>query len=316
MSASRDMPHTIVIETPDKQADRESASTETASATLRLAEAMIYMSEDLTSGSPSTYKLHMREEIRRTDAMFARQSIGKPSRNGRGETEKVLLVLGAIGAGKSTLINGMVNYILGVEWKDDFRFRLVTEGDKEWQANSKTQGITAYTFYPMKGSAVSYTFTIIDTPGFGATEGLKRDEKIICQIKEFFSIPPPDGIDHLDDIGFVVQASQQHLTPTQKYMYDSILSIFGNEVSRNLFMMITFADGQRPTVLDVVKEANIPNHSNLNHFKFNNSTLFAENKESEMCLNQMFWNIGSRFFQDFFVDFESKESVSLSHTRE
>ena len=314
MSASRDMPHTTAKESSEKQADTASASTETTSATLRLAESMIYISENLTSGSPSTYKLHMREDMRRADNMVARQSIGKPSRNGRGATEKVLLVLGALGAGKTTLINGMVNYILGVEWKDDFRFKLITEEDKEQQA----PGITVYTFHPMRGSAVPYTFTIIDTPGFVPTDGLKRNEKIIRQIKEFFSIPPPDGIDHLDGIGFVVQASQQRPTSKERYIIDSVLSIFGNEVSRNLFMMITFADGQRPTVLDAVKEANIPNLSKK-HFKFNNSTLFAENKDSEMCLTQMFWDIGFRFFQDFFLEFENfenKESVSLSHSRE
>lgn len=297
------MSHTTPKEATEKHEYAASAST---SGTLRLAESMIYMSKDLTSGCPSTYKLQMREEMRRTDHMFARQSIGKPSRDGRGKTEKVLRVVGAIGAGKTTLINGMVNYILGVEQKDDFRFKLVTEEDK---------GITAYTFYPMRGSTVPYSFTIIDTPGFGGTEELKGDEKIIKQIKEFFSIRPPDGIDHLDGIGFVVQASQQNLTPTQKYIIDSLLSIFGNEFSRNLFLMITFADGQRPTVLNAVKAANIPNHSKK-HLKFNNSTLFAENEESEMCLHQMFWNIGLRFFQDFFAEFEKSESVSLSSARQ
>ena len=38
-----------------------------------------------------------------------------------------------------------------------------------------------------------------------------------------------------------------------------------------------------------------------------------------MCLTQMFWDIGFRFFQDFFADFENfenKEGVSLSHIRE
>ena len=131
--------------------------------------------------------------MRRTERMIARQSLAKPYPIGRGETEKVLMVVGVTGAGKTTLINGMVNYILGVEWKDDFRFKLITEERKESQGYSQTRDITAYTFHPMKGSAVPYTFTVIDTPGFGGTEGLKRDKKITEQIKEFFSIAPPDG---------------------------------------------------------------------------------------------------------------------------
>ena len=33
-----------------------------------------------------------------------------------------------------------------------------------------------------------YAVTIIDTPGFGGTEGLRRDMEITLQIKEFFSL--------------------------------------------------------------------------------------------------------------------------------
>ena len=75
----------------------------------------------------------------------------------------------------------MVNYILGARWKNEF-----------------------ITFYLMTGSAALYTYTFTDTPQLGGTEGLRRDKKISEQIKEFFSIPRPDGIDHLDAIDFVV----------------------------------------------------------------------------------------------------------------
>jgi len=284
---------------------------------LRLAESMTYTSERLKGGSPSIYKLHMREEMRRTEGMIVRQSIGKPYQIGRGETEKVFMVVGETGAGKTTLISGMVNYILGVKWKDEFRFKVTIEETKATQAYSQTQDITAYTFLPMKGSAVPYTFTIIDTPGFGGTEGLRRDKKITEQIKEFFSIPLPDGIDHLDGIGFVVQASQARLTSTQKYIFDSILSIFGKDVSNTIFMMITFADGQPPPVLEAIKEANIPSHSEK-HFKFNNSALFVENhsKESKTNFDEMFWEMCLHSFKNFFEQFPIAEPVSLRLTRE
>ena len=154
----------------------------------------------------------------------------------------------------------------------------------------------------MGGSPVPYAVTIIDTPGFGGTEGLKRDMKITLQIKEFFSIPPTDGIDHIG-IGFVFQSSQARLTQTQKYIFDSILSIFGNDVSRNIFLIITFSDGQRPPVLKAVKEANIPNYTEK-FFKFNNSALFAENHESgKVGFDEMFWKMGSVSFKNFFLEF-------------
>lgn len=44
-------------------------------------------------------------------------------------------------------------------------------------------------------------------------------------------------IDHLDGSGLVVQSSLPRLTQTQKYTFDSILSIFGNDVSKNIFMI-------------------------------------------------------------------------------
>ena len=284
---------------------------------LRLAESLLYTSEELQHGSPSIYKPHMRDEMSRENSMIARKSIGRPCRNGHGENEKVFLVVGATGAGKSTLINGIVNYMFGVEWKDDFRFKLITENDKLTQADSQTSDITAYTFHAMEGSPTPYTFTVIDTPGFGSTEGLKRDKEITEQIKEFFSISPPEGIDHLDGIGFVVQSSQSRLTKTQEYIFDSILSIFGKDVSQNIFMMITFVDGQRPPVLEAIKKAEIPSTVS---FKFNNSALYADNstdhESSDFNFDEMFWKMGAGSFKKFFVEFPKYPSVSLRLTKE
>ena len=35
------------------------------------------------------------------------------------------ILVGATGTGKSTLVDGMVNYILGVKWEDPFRFSTI-----------------------------------------------------------------------------------------------------------------------------------------------------------------------------------------------
>ncbi|XP_022777700.1 uncharacterized protein LOC111319140 [Stylophora pistillata] len=286
---------------------------------LRLAQKMRHHCEEIALEKDEfvpVYKLFMDETLRLDKEMIVRKCL-KDDQNCesmytlKDRREKVLLVMGATGGGKNTLINGMINFIMEVEWKDDFRFKLVTEKVTS-QHESVTKEITAYTIHPLKGSNIPYTFTIIDTPGFGDTRGLNRDVSITNHVREFFSSKPPNGIDHLDGIGFVTQASQARLTPTQKYIFDSILSIFGKDVQNNFFMMCTFADGKSPPVLDAIREAKI---SYQGYFKFNNSALFAKNTNA-LNFDEIFWEMGRESFKNFFEKFAKAESVSLQLTNE
>ena len=232
----------------------------------RLAVVMKNRSSPIESESMPLFEFEQKE-IPVPGKRFRKVEIGECPEADKAIQHKVLMVVGATGAGKSTLINGMVNYILGVEWKDDFRFKLIVDQVKT-QTKSVTTEITAYTIHRMDSSNVPYSLTIIDTPGFGDTAGLERDKEITQQIKEFFSPSDGNSIDHLDAIGFVTQSALVHLTPTQQYIFDSILSIFGNDVAKNIFIMVTFCDGQTPPVIDAVKRANVPFST---FFKFNNS---------------------------------------------
>ncbi|XP_020891889.1 uncharacterized protein LOC110231237 [Exaiptasia diaphana] len=236
----------------------------------------------------------------------------QPSKHG-----KVLMLLGATGSGKSTLINGFVNFIMGVQYKDKYRYKLITDEGKKSQAHSQTSSITAYTFPKRKEHCgLPFTLTIIDTPGYGDTSGLDRDKQITKQIKEFFSLGGKQGIDHLDGIGFVVQSSLARLTPTQKYIFDSILSIFGKDMGKNIFMMVTFADGKRPQILDAIKAQGFEYQQ---VFKFNNSALLPDegaDDDDDDSFNEMFWKMGEKSFQHFFKEFGKVRSVSLQLTKE
>uniref|UniRef100_A0A3B4YYP4 AIG1-type G domain-containing protein n=1 Tax=Seriola lalandi dorsalis TaxID=1841481 RepID=A0A3B4YYP4_SERLL len=252
-------------------------------------------------------------------------SFGKESTKGN----RTIMVLGATGAGKSTLINGMINYILGVEWEDPYRFKLVDEGQSKSQAESQTSEVTAYRINHQEGFKIEYTLTLVDTPGFGDTRGIERDRMIVEQLRNLFSTEL--GVSEIDAVCFVAQASLARLTPTQKYVFDSVLSIFGKDVAENIRVLVTFADGKRPQVLEAINASGVPCPKTKDglpdHFKFNNSALFAQNKSSaaesmsgeddeDGGFDQMFWNMGTRSMQRFFVALNKVDTKSLTLTKE
>ncbi len=275
--------------------------------------------EDGSNENLPMFKLHLDDTWQNSDGFCRRSTFGKNIT----KENKTIMMIGATGAGKTTLINSMINYILGVQWKDDFRFVLIDEGKQKSQAESQTSEITAYQINHMDDFRVPYSLTIVDTPGFGDTRGILHDQKITKQIHEFFS--SPRGIDHIDAVCFVVQASLARLTHTQNYIFDSILSIFGKDIAENIVVMVTFADGKKPPVLEAVKVSEIPCSTDQSgeplHFKFNNSALFATNNKSEEdedCENfdQMFWKLGFSSMKKFFTSLGTMKTQSLSLTQE
>ena len=264
------------------------------------------------SKKPDVYQLPLTRTTTKVDVVKVDVGKSAPPRSwwSLPVPHKVLMLFGASGAGKSTLIDGIANYIMGVDWEDEFRFKLISEEILHDQTKSQTRCITAYTFHKDRGSPLPYTLTLIDTPGFEDTGGLKRDKQMVAQIKEFFTIQGDQGIDQLHGIGFVASASQPRLTPTQQYVFDSILSVFGKDVADNIFLMVTFADGKQPPVVDAAKAAGVP----FQHFfKFNNSALFASNQANDE-FDKMFWKMGRKCFQDFFHHFLKAKTISLQQS--
>ncbi|KAG7332549.1 hypothetical protein KOW79_004383 [Hemibagrus wyckioides] len=269
----------------------------------------------LSTGNPSVYLLNLRDT-----------GSGALHKKDFGHTchcthpNKTIMLMGATGSGKSTLINGMINYILGVEWSDSCRFKLIDEQTNKTQAESQTSDVTAYQIHHQNDFQVPYSVTIIDTPGFGDTRGIAQDKEITEKIRKFFS--EKDGILTLDAVCFVVQSALARLTHTQKYIFEAILSIFGKDIANNITVMITFADGQKPPVLEAIKAADIPcgkkEDGTLLHFKFNNSALFAQNidLDDEDNFDEMFWKMGKGSMKRFFNHLGTMETKSLQLTKE
>lgn len=47
------------------------------------------------------------------------------------------MLVGATGSGKSTLVDGIVNYIMGVSFDDPFRFTIVTLEEEEKKSHNQ-----------------------------------------------------------------------------------------------------------------------------------------------------------------------------------
>ncbi|XP_059201108.1 uncharacterized protein LOC131980820 [Centropristis striata] len=282
-------------------------------------------SKRINSESPSVYKLPLTEDGKDIDGC-RRYSFGQKSTR----QNRTIMVLGAAASGKSTLINGMINYIVGVEWNDKFRFKLINEDQSRSQAESQTSEVTVYKINHQEGFKIPYSLTVVDTPGFGDTRGIERDKMIVEQLRNLFSAQ--HGVSEIDAVCFVAQSSLARLTPTQKYVFDSVLSIFGKDVAENIRILVTFADGQKPPVLEAINAAGVPCPKTKGglpvHFKFDNSALYADNKSSAAGCNsdddedegggfhQMFWDMGTKSMKRFFVALNVIETKSLKMTKE
>ena len=138
-----------------------------------------------------------------------------------------IIVVGQTGSGKTTLLNAFLNYLLGVKYEYNFRFKLIHENFGISLADSQTRDVTLYNIRPLDEKLP--LITVIDTPGFGDTGGLEKDKLISEKIAKKFQ----NDVSHINAICFVVQSTNSKLTINQKYIFNSIMDLFGEDIKEN-----------------------------------------------------------------------------------
>jgi len=235
---------------------------------------------------------------------------------------KILMVVGQTGSGKTTLLNSLINALCGIQLHDNFRYIIIDEyakdsgvDDPKTQSKSRTSYVTAYNIDGINGNP---PITIIDTPGFGDSRGMKFDEKIIEMIRDLFK----NWIDSVNGICFVASASSARLTSTQKYIFSSIVSLFGNDIAENFIPMLTFCDGKEPQILaslldnESTFKKSIYDHIKNNnpwYLQFNNSAIFESNRTGKFT--ELFWELGMDSFKLFFTKLNLLSTKSLNHSK-
>ena len=222
-----------------------------------------------------------------------------------------IMVIGPTGTGKTTLLNSYINYLMKINYNDDFRYKIINENFNRGQSESQTKDVTNYNIKTPDGKL----YQIIDTPGFGDTVGIEEDEKITMKITDFFL----HKLDEINAVCLVIKSSDNRLTACQKYIFNCVFDLFGEDTKEIFIAMLTFCDGGKPQALVSLQDKSclfskmIKKNSNDWYFKFNNSAIFE--KDVDDVLNLTYWNIGMDSFKKFTEKLNTLPKVTLDQTK-
>ncbi|KAK2915791.1 hypothetical protein Q8A67_000165 [Cirrhinus molitorella] len=262
-------------------------------------------------GPPKRFCLHTVREVLDEYGKIRKWTFGiKDTR----KPNKIALLVGETGVGKTTLVNTMVNYLLDVAFEDEIWYEITEEAAKD-QSESQTSEITVYEVFPAK-SPIS--LTIIDTPGYGDTRGLDKDLEVAENLATLFQ--SKDGVCEVDAVCFVTQASKNRLSDRQHYIISSILSLFGKDIVNNIVFLITHSDGLPPkNAIGAINKAKIPCRRDKSgqpfYFLFNNRQPEARQTERRHIRAQRdAWEDSVDAMKHFFQSLDEKNRGCLELT--
>ena len=198
------------------------------------------------------------------------------------DKECVVLLLGFNDSGKLPFIDDLMNYNLGVIYRDNFRFKLADANGSKAGTSEEMLRTTIYTL-PYQHGLEMRKIKLCALPDLDiTTNNPKAFESHLMKCCD-----PRYGVDHVNAIAFVTASNGPPLNPKVLQM---LSSLFGKEVKNNMMTIITDSDKRRPRVLTNETMAN------YDYFCFNNSVTFGAQRDELKPI----WNTSMMNFQKLF----------------
>lgn len=221
-----------------------------------------------------TYAVKYDEE--RNDTMKTRRIIiGESSEDGPDRNGKCILIFSTPHSGKTTLLQGIMNFVFEVSSSDNFR--LCFEPELTRKSDIYQNWVTLYEFQEYKGGRLGYPLTIIDVPRY---HGSKKE--YFEKIHETLDFILSSYQTQIDCICFVTQANVFSMPYDQIEYIQSIKYLF--ETDEDTCCFFTFAD-LGPAHVQRIIEINEITFSES--FSFNWSNLFQKIDQN----SYLFWKI-------------------------
>ena len=114
------------------------------------------------------------------------------------------MVVGQTGSGKTTLLNSFINYLLGIQYEDIFRYKIIQEDFWHNRIQDESQA-NEVTVYWINNHNNNPSIIIIDKSEFDDTKGIKQVIDIAKKKSGFFI----DKLSEINTIYFVCNLLMQ-----------------------------------------------------------------------------------------------------------
>lgn len=231
------------------------------------------------------------------------------------KSTKTILFIGQTGSGKTTVLNAMINSLMGVQFEDNFRYSVKDEiGEQEKKiTDSRTEFVTGYLIYDNPRMTYDCNFLLIDTPGLLDIKGEQHHKEIIKRL-EFIVREDKFNVNELHCLAFVINGT---INRTYKYVNDIITdfeNLFGRETI-NVTNVIATHTLEGSSVQNVVTDMKL---SYIKCYNFENEYIFCKNQDNPRLAKcaALTWEEVMEQYQNFFKRVVAVSPVSLLMTKE